>query len=71
MSESMKEKQLIKEVTRLRYDVEELKRELKRIEKTNKNVKWYKNGYVTVIMKTILLSIMVSIMLLFGLLSMQ
>ena len=71
LDEDMKEKQLIEEVTRLRYDVEELKREAERLASNGQDTKWYEKDFVIATVRIILFAFAVSVILLFGLLSMQ
>ena len=71
LDEDMKEKQLIEEVTRLRYDVEELKREAESLASNGQETKWYEKDYVIATVRIILFAFGVSAILLFGLLSMQ
>ena len=71
LDEDMSEKQVIEEVTRLRYDVQELKREVERLASNDQETKWYEKDYVIASVRIILFAFAVSVILLFGLLSMQ
>ncbi|MDV5168530.1 hypothetical protein [Photobacterium rosenbergii] len=67
----MKEKQLIEERTHLRFDVEELKREIEKQANSEPDIKWYGKQYVVTVVRIVLFAFAVSVILLFGLLSMQ